>query len=110
MSTRAEDRLTILHTNDFHARFEPVNRFDSPCGKKARDAKECFGGSARLITAIRAARSRAGDAVLLLDGGDQFQGTLFYNHYKGQLAAEMMNRLGYDAMTVGITSSLKMHV
>ncbi len=36
-----------------------------------------------------------------MDGGDQFQGTLFYTHYKGKAAAEMMNRLGYEAMTVG---------
>ena len=36
-----------------------------------------------------------------MDGGDQFQGTLFYAYYKGKLAAEMMNKLGYDGMTVG---------
>ena len=36
-----------------------------------------------------------------MDGGDQFQGTLFYTYYKGKLAAEMMNKLGYDGMTVG---------
>ncbi len=36
-----------------------------------------------------------------MDGGDQFQGTLFYTYYKGKVAAEMMNKLGYDAMTVG---------
>ena len=38
---------------------------------------------------------------MLFDGGDQFQGTLFYTYYKGKLAAEMMNQMGYDAMTVG---------
>ena len=36
-----------------------------------------------------------------MDGGDQFQGTLFYTYYKGKLAAEMMNKMGYTAMTVG---------
>ena len=43
----------------------------------------------------------AGYNYLLVDGGDQFQGTLFYTYYKGKLAAEMMNKMGYDAMTVG---------
>ena len=64
------------------------------------DEGECFGGTARLITAIQNARARA-DNTLLLDGGDQFQGTLFYTYYKGSVAAEMMNKLGYDGMTVG---------
>ena len=41
------------------------------------------------------------DDAVLFDGGDQFQGTLFYTYYKGKLAAEMMNKLGYDGMTVG---------
>jgi len=96
----AEYSPTILHTNDFHARFEPITKYDSTCKPEDNDAGACFGGSARLITAIEAARERAGNAVLF-DGGDQFQGTLFYTYYKGKLAAEMMNRLGYDAMTVG---------
>ena len=92
--------LTILHTNDFHARFEPISRFDSGCGAEDNLEGKCFGGTARLITAIQDARERAGNS-LLLDGGDQFQGTLYYTYYKGKVAAEMMNKLGYDAMTVG---------
>ncbi|MEY8841506.1 bifunctional UDP-sugar hydrolase/5'-nucleotidase [Cribrihabitans sp. XS_ASV171] len=96
----AEFTLTILHTNDFHARFEPISKYDSTCKPEDNDAGECFGGTARLITAIREARDRAAHSILV-DGGDQFQGTLFYTHYKGKMAAEMMNRLGYDAMTVG---------
>ena len=96
----ADYALTILHTNDFHARFEPINSSDSGCSAENDAAGECFGGSARLVTAIRAARDRS-DNTILVDGGDQFQGTLFYTYYKGKLAAEMMNTLGYDAMTVG---------
>ncbi len=96
----ADYTLTILHTNDFHARFEPINKYDSSCGHEDNDAGKCFGGSARLLTAIRAARARVENPVLF-DGGDQFQGTLFYTQYKGKLTAEMMNALGYDAMTVG---------
>ncbi len=96
----ADYRLTVLHTNDFHARFEPVNRFDSACSREDDEAGKCFGGSARLVSAIRAAKARS-ENYILVDGGDQFQGSLFYTQYKGQAAAEMMNRMGYDAMAVG---------
>lgn len=96
----AEYSLTILHTNDFHARFEPIIRFDSGCSAEDIDEGKCFGGTARLINAVRDARMRTNNAILV-DGGDQFQGTLFYTYYKGAMAAEFMNLLGYDAMTVG---------
>lgn len=96
----AEYSLTILHTNDFHARFEPISRFDGPCSSEDNAAGECFGGTARLVNAVEAARARS-DNSILVDGGDQFQGTLFYTYYKGAMAAEFMNKLGYDGMTVG---------
>ncbi len=96
----ADYSLTILHTNDFHARFEPISAYDSGCSAEDNDAGECFGGSARLQTAINEAKTRTNNYILV-DGGDQFQGTLFYTYYKGKLAAEMMNQMGYDAMTVG---------
>ncbi len=96
----AEYSLTILHTNDFHARFEPISKYDGPCSAEDNDAGECFGGTARLITAVEEARARSNNSILV-DGGDQFQGTLFYTYYKGAMAAEFMNQLGYDGMTVG---------
>ncbi|MDC0135378.1 5'-nucleotidase/apyrase family protein [Sulfitobacter sp.] len=96
----ADYTITILHTNDFHARFEPISKYDGPCGAEDNTAGECFGGTARLVTAIQEAKARTNNAILV-DGGDQFQGTLFYSYYKGQMAAEMMNKLGYDGMTVG---------
>ncbi len=96
----ADYSLTILHTNDFHARFEPISKYDSGCSAKDNAEGKCFGGTARLVTALAEARSRTNNAILV-DGGDQFQGTLFYTYYKGKMAAEFMNKLGYDAMTVG---------
>ncbi len=96
----ADYSITILHTNDFHARFEPISKYDGPCGAEDNTAGECFGGTARLVTAIKDAKARSNNAILV-DGGDQFQGTLFYSYYKGKMAAEMMNKLGYDGMTVG---------
>ncbi len=97
---RADYSLTILHTNDFHARFEPISKYDSGCSSEANAEGKCFGGSARLVSAVAEARARSNNSILV-DGGDQFQGTLFYTYYKGKVAAEMMNKLGYDAMTVG---------
>ncbi|QOL79512.1 bifunctional metallophosphatase/5'-nucleotidase [Pseudooceanicola spongiae] len=99
-SAMADYDLTILHTNDFHARFEPVSKYDSSCGPEDNAEGKCFGGSARLVTQIAQERKDSGNSILV-DGGDQFQGTLFYTYYKGKLAAEMMNKMGYDAMTVG---------
>ncbi len=96
----ADYSLTILHTNDFHARFEPISRFDSGCSGEDNAEGKCFGGTARMVTAIAEARARSNNAILV-DGGDQFQGTLFYTYYKGAAAAEFMNQMGYDAMTVG---------
>ena len=95
-----DDSITILHTNDFHSKIEPITEYDSPCTVEENDAGECFGGYARLVTAVEAARERNPDSFLF-DGGDHFQGSLFYTFYKGKVAAEVMNRLGYDAMTVG---------
>jgi len=96
----ADYSLTILHTNDFHARFEPISKYDSGCSSEDNTEGKCFGGSARLVSAVAEARARSNNSILV-DGGDQFQGTLFYTYYKGKVAAEMMNKLGYDAMTVG---------
>ncbi len=96
----AEYQLTILHTNDFHSRFEPISKYDSGCREGDNAEGKCFGGSARLVTALAEARARSNNSILV-DGGDQFQGSLYYTYYKGKVAAEMMNKLGYDGMTVG---------
>jgi 5'-nucleotidase len=97
----ADYALTILHTNDFHDRFEPISKYDSTCSPEDNDAGECFGGIARLVTAIEEARAAAPGDVLLLDAGDMFQGSLFFTQYGGDLAAEFMSQLDYDAMAVG---------
>ncbi len=99
LSATAET-LTILHTNDVHSRIEPINKYGSTCSAEDLAADKCLGGSARLATAIAEARA-ASDNTILLDGGDQFQGSLFFTHYKGQAAAELMNAMGYEAMVIG---------
>ena len=82
---KPELEVTILHTNDVHAHYE---------------ASASGGGAARLATAITEAR-RSASHSLLLDAGDEFQGTLLFTAGGPELVADVMNRLGYDAMTVG---------
>lgn len=94
--------LIILHTNDVHAHIDDfdVDEHGNRCDVADKAEGKCFGGVARRKTMIDQIRNDSGN-VVLLDAGDQFQGTLFYNLYKGAAAQEMMNRLGYDAMAVG---------
>ncbi len=100
----ADYELNILHINDLHSRIEPINKYDSTCSAEEEGKNECFGGIARMKTAIdtrRKALSDAGANVLVLDAGDQFQGSLFYTTYKSQAVADFMNGIGFDAMAVG---------
>jgi len=82
--------VTILHTNDTHAHLESFEPFKQPLQ----------GGVARRYTLIEQIRAEGGN-VILLDAGDVFQGTLYFNQYQGQADLYFMNAMGYDAMCVG---------
>ncbi|WP_119256678.1 5'-nucleotidase C-terminal domain-containing protein [Shinella zoogloeoides] len=98
----ADYELNILHINDLHSRIEAINKFDSTCSAEEEGKGECFGGVARLKAAIDAERQKlSGKNVLLLNAGDNFQGSLFYTTYKGAAEAEFLNLMKFDAMTVG---------
>ncbi|HLK98635.1 MAG TPA: metallophosphatase [Hymenobacter sp.] len=84
--------LTILHTNDVHSRLDPFPMDGS------RNAGR--GGVARRATIIRQIRQDQKN-VLLFDAGDIFQGTPYFNLYKGEPEILAMNQLGYDAGTIG---------
>ena len=84
--------ITILHTNDVHSRLDPFPMDGS------RNAGR--GGVARRTTLINQIR-RAEPNVLLFDAGDLFQGTPYFNLYKGEPEILAMNRMGYDASTIG---------
>ncbi|XP_023060990.1 5'-nucleotidase [Piliocolobus tephrosceles] len=88
--------LTILHTNDVHSRLEQTSEDSSKCVNASR----CMGGVARLFTKVQQIR-RAEPNVLLLDAGDQYQGTIWFTVYKGAEVAHFMNALRYDAMALG---------
>lgn len=104
LRAQAPIRLTILHSNDVHSRHEPINRLGAGCRAEEQAPGSCFGGSARLAAAIvagRAAAASEGRTVLTLDAGDQFMGSLFYTHWRGEAERQVMNSIGYDAMAVG---------
>jgi 5'-nucleotidase len=101
---QAEFTLTILHINDFHSRFESITGSDSTCDAEGEAAGECFGGVARLKTAIEQERRRlagSGENAVLLSAGDNFQGSLFYTYYKAKVVADFLGELGFDVVATG---------
>lgn len=101
-AAQAEFTLNILHINDFHSRFGPITGSDSNCDPETDAAGECFGGIARLATAVESKRAELeGQNVVLVDAGDQFQGSLFYTQYRSEIISEFANKLGIDVMAVG---------
>lgn len=87
-----ERKLTLLHTNDMHSHIEPFPENDPEHPGE--------GGMARRASLIDAVREEA-ENVLLLDAGDVFQGTPYFNEYGGELELRLMSRMGYDAATMG---------
>lgn len=88
----AATKLTILHTNDQHSRIEP---FDSSYSRNPNQ-----GGFARRAALIQKIRKEENN-VLLLDSGDTFQGTPYFNFFGGELEFKLMSMMGYDASTMG---------
>ena len=84
--------LVVLHTNDTHSRMDPFPMDGGPF--------EGLGGAARRATLIRRVRA-ANEHVLLLDSGDIFQGTPYFNFFGGELEFRAMTAMGYDAATLG---------
>ncbi len=89
--------VTLLHTNDTHSHLEP---FPGDHELSAGTTGPQQGGIARRKTLIDQARASE-PYVLLLDAGDNFQGTIFYNAWKGSAEVMALNALGYDAVTLG---------
>ena len=103
-AAQADYTLHILHINDFHSRIEPVNKYDSTCTEKDAAEDGCFGGVARVAAKVNALRDEikaAGGNVIVLDAGDQSQGSLMFTTYKGVAEAEFMGAIGFDAMALG---------
>lgn len=84
--------ITILHTNDVHSHIDPFGPEDG------RNANQ--GGVARRATLIESIR-KENPNTLLLDAGDIFQGTPYFNYYGGELEFKLMSMMKYDAATIG---------
>ena len=85
-------KLTILHTNDVHSRVDPFPMDDKKFPGMGGAAKR-----AQLVQQIR----KEEEQVLLLDAGDIFQGTPYFNFYGGELEFKLMSSMKYDACTIG---------
>lgn len=85
-------QITILHTNDVHSHIDPF---------PANDPKSPnMGGVSRRATLIENIRKEQPN-VLLLDAGDVFQGTPYFNYYGGELEFKLMSMMNYDLATMG---------
>ena len=88
----AGKHITILHTNDVHSHIDPF-----PAGH-ARFPN--LGGVSRRAALVETIRQENPN-TLLLDAGDIFQGTPYFNFYGGELEFRLMNKMGYRAATLG---------
>lgn len=85
-------KITILHTNDVHSHIDPFEP------DHERNANK--GGVARRATLVESIR-KENPNTLLLDAGDIFQGTPYFNYYGGELEFKLMSMLDYDLATIG---------
>lgn len=90
----AQKSLTIYHTNDTHSTIMPLSPNLADTMKAGR------GGFIRRIAMLNEARQADKD-LLLFDSGDFSQGSSYYTFYKGDVEIGLMNRMGYDAATIG---------
>jgi len=92
LASRGDVKIVILHTNDVHSRIDPFPMNDPKFPG--------MGGFARRAAVIRKIRSSE-PHVLLLDAGDIFQGTPYFNLFNGEPEIRLMSEMGYDAVTIG---------
>ena len=85
-------KLTILHTNDMHSRIDPFGPNDKKYANR--------GGMSRVATLVEKIRKEESN-VLLLDAGDIFQGTPYFNIFGGEVELKLMSQMKYDASTIG---------
>lgn len=87
-------RLVVLHTNDMHSTVMPLNRLPGDTLRSGR------GGMLRLAALVERERKQEPD-LLLFDSGDFSQGSVYYTLFGGRVEIELMNRMHYDAATLG---------
>lgn len=91
-SSAKTKRITILHTNDTHSHLDTFPQTDAKFPNQ--------GGAAKRATIFNKIKNE-NPHTLILDAGDMFQGTPYFNYYGGELEIKVMNMLQYDAGTIG---------
>jgi len=94
VSAKKHKQLVILHTNDTHSTIMPLNP------NLADTMLADRGGYLRRMNMIRQQRQQDPD-LLLFDSGDFSQGSAYYSLFQGDVEIGLMNRMGYDAATIG---------
>lgn len=89
-------QLSIIHINDFHARFEETNEQSLRCV----EGQKCIGGFARMKTVVDQLKAKRQNAIFL-NAGDNFQGTFWYNLLRYNVTSHFLNLMPADAMTLG---------
>jgi 5'-nucleotidase len=89
--------LSLIHINDFHARFEQTNPSSGICVEGQEET--CVGGIARIATVVKSLVKERPNPIFL-NAGDNFQGTLWYTKFKWNVTAYFMNMLPHDALVI----------
>ncbi|KAJ2714162.1 hypothetical protein H4R19_001873 [Coemansia spiralis] len=98
--------LRLIHTNDVHAHFLPHDAAGDDCDPVAAGSGgRCVGGAAYAKAVVNHLRGGAGvggmDGSLLVNAGDEFQGSIFHTLFRGNVSAQVLNAFHYDAIALG---------
>ncbi|CAN7999450.1 unnamed protein product [Ixodes hexagonus] len=98
-SSEGSFNVTVLHTNDIHSRFMECNKRGGKCTDKDRKKDGCFGGVARIVTKVKQLKQI--ENTYFFNGGDFFQGTVWYTVLKYKIVAAAMSKMMYDSVCPG---------
>ncbi|XP_059478931.1 apyrase-like [Neocloeon triangulifer] len=98
--SKAQISLSLLHFNDFHGRFEPVSIQTGVCQPGENEQGICYGGIARLYTAIQERRNTLPNPIVL-NAGDNYQGSLMYSLFRWNITLQFMKQFNFDASAFG---------
>lgn len=92
--------ITVLHTNDIHSHFLQSDKRGGSCTEKKANKSECYGGVARILTKVRELK-KVEPNPFFFNGGDFYQGSIWYTVLKYNIVSFAMERMMYDAVCLG---------
>ncbi|KAJ2795990.1 hypothetical protein H4R20_005689 [Coemansia guatemalensis] len=97
--------MRLIHSNDLHSRFLPTNATGAVCDPQQQQSRDsgCHGGAAYAKMVVDQLRggAKVPKSPVLLNAGDEFEGSVFHTLFRGNLSAVLLNAFGYDAMALG---------